>query len=232
MGGMNGFSKLFGSIVTSTIWREDDKTRIVWITMLAITDAKGVVAASIPGLAAVSNVSLEDCERAIARLEAVDKYSRTKEHEGRRIVACDGGWQILNYLKYREKGRNVDRVEYFREKKREQRAACPPNVHKGPPDSTDSRGLDADAEESSKLLSEKRSYDDSEEGVMLRLKTLLGTFMSNDGGKWRNRYRKSHASRDKLVRVLEACESDQRDGKKPKVSWAAYAEDTWKRFAE
>ena len=42
-----GFTKLFNTIVTSTIWQEDDKTRIVWITMLAIADASGIVGASI-----------------------------------------------------------------------------------------------------------------------------------------------------------------------------------------
>jgi len=30
-----GYTKLYSSIVASTMWREDDKTRIVFITMLA-----------------------------------------------------------------------------------------------------------------------------------------------------------------------------------------------------
>lgn len=107
-----GFTKLFNTIVTSTIWQEDDKTRIVWITMLAISDADGIVSASIPGLASVSNVSVEAAEKAIKNLESPDKYSRTKDFEGRRIEAVDGGWRILNYVKYRRMLTEEERREY------------------------------------------------------------------------------------------------------------------------
>ena len=56
------FTKLYASIVTSTIWREDDKVRIVWITMMAIADQYGEVAGSVPGLAALANVSVDECK--------------------------------------------------------------------------------------------------------------------------------------------------------------------------
>jgi len=107
-----GFTKLFNTIVTSTIWQEDDKTRIVWITMLAIADAEGVVSASIPGLASVANVSTEAGDKAIKNLLAPDEYSRTKDHEGRRVEEIDGGWRILNYQKYRRMLNEEERREY------------------------------------------------------------------------------------------------------------------------
>ena len=115
------YTKLFHSILASTIWREDDKTRIVWITMLAMTDQHGTVQASIPGLADLARVSLEECEASLARLAAPDKYSRTKDHEGRRIEEIDGGWLILNHPKYREKMNEIERREYLRLKKQESR---------------------------------------------------------------------------------------------------------------
>lgn len=31
---MNGYTKLFNSILDSTIWGESDETRLVWITLL------------------------------------------------------------------------------------------------------------------------------------------------------------------------------------------------------
>ncbi len=93
---MTGFTKLFASIVMSTIWREDDKTRIVWITLLALSDKDGVVEGSIPGLAHVASVSIEDCERALETLQKPDKYSRSPEHDSRRIEPVYGGWLILN----------------------------------------------------------------------------------------------------------------------------------------
>ena len=116
-----GYTKLFGSLVTSTIWREDNDTRIVWITLLALSDAAGRVEGSIPGLAHIANVPLENCEKALKKLLSPDPYSRTKEHEGRRIAEIDGGWEILNYIKYREKTNTFDR-DYFRAKQQEHRA--------------------------------------------------------------------------------------------------------------
>ena len=108
---MTGYTKLFNSILASTIWREDDKTRLVWITLLAMTGKNGVVEASIPGLADLARVSIEDCERAIANLQKPDKYSRSQDHDGRRIDTIDGGWLVLNHAKYREKMSEDDRRE-------------------------------------------------------------------------------------------------------------------------
>jgi hypothetical protein len=119
---MAGYTKLFQSLLTSTIWQEDDKTRITWITMLALADQAGKVEASVPGLAHAANINLEACQRALTRLIAPDEYSRTKSHDGRRIRPVDGGWQILNYAKYREKCRSQDRRSYMRDAKRRQRA--------------------------------------------------------------------------------------------------------------
>lgn len=107
-----GFTKLFNTIVTSTIWSEDDKTRIVWITMLAIADKFGEVSASIPGLADVARVEVESCRHAIKRLSSDDPDSRTQDYGGKRIEVIDGGWRILNYLKYRKMLDEESRKEY------------------------------------------------------------------------------------------------------------------------
>lgn len=95
------FTKLFSSITASTIWAEPDHTRLVWITMLAMSDQHGRIHASIPGLANMARVSIEKCEEALAALKSPDKYSRTKDHDGRRIEDMDGGWRLLNHAKYR-----------------------------------------------------------------------------------------------------------------------------------
>jgi len=119
---MKPFTKLFSSIITSSIWNENDKVRVVWITMLALSDAKGFVCASVGGLAHAARVSKEDCEVALGYLCSPDDDSRSVEFEGRRIECADGGFLILNYQKYRELGRQIDRTEYLAEKKRESRA--------------------------------------------------------------------------------------------------------------
>ena len=103
------YTKLFSSILDSTIWQEPQETKLVWITMLAMSDQNGEVQASLPGLAARSGVSLSSCAIAIERLLSPDKYSRTKDDEGRRIEEIDGGWMLLNHAKYREMATDDDR---------------------------------------------------------------------------------------------------------------------------
>ena len=118
---MNGYTKLFNSIVASTIWSEPDETRIVWITMLALANSGGIVEASVPGLAVLARVTPEKCRAAIATLEAPDPDSRSQEYEGRRIRKVDGGWLILNHTKYRSKLNAEERREYKTIKQREYR---------------------------------------------------------------------------------------------------------------
>ena len=108
------YAKLFSSLVTSTIWREDDKTRIVWITMLALKNRHGDVAGSIPGLAAMANVAVDDCVKALEKLKAPDPYSRSKEFQGCRISEIEGGWHVLNHKKYRAAMSEEARREYKR----------------------------------------------------------------------------------------------------------------------
>jgi len=99
---VSGFTKLFSTIVHSTVWREAMHVKVVWVTMLALADRNGRVMASLPGLADAARVSIPQCEEALKKLSSPDLYSRTKAFEGRRIAETDGGWQLLNYQKYRE----------------------------------------------------------------------------------------------------------------------------------
>lgn len=117
-----GYTKLFGTLVTSSVWTLPDTIRIVWVTMMALADKDGVVWASVPGLAQQSKVSLQDCQNAIDLFMQPDTYSRSKESEGRRIKEVDGGWQLLSYGKYRDMMSRTDRREYWREKKKEARS--------------------------------------------------------------------------------------------------------------
>lgn len=119
---MNGYTKLFGSIIASTIWREDDKTRIVWITMLAMANKDGNVEASVPGLADMARVKIKECEAALMKLMSPDEYSRSREFDGKRIEEIDGGWHLLNHGKYRAKMNADDRREYLTKKQAERRA--------------------------------------------------------------------------------------------------------------
>jgi hypothetical protein len=117
------YTKLFASIIHSTIWQAPPTVKILWVTMLAMVDKNGTVQASIPGLAKASDISIEECISGLEFLKAPDPFSRTKDNEGRRIMEVDGGWFLLNHAKYRAIRSEEDaaeanrlRVQKFREK--------------------------------------------------------------------------------------------------------------------
>jgi hypothetical protein len=118
---VSGYTKLFAAILDSTVWRAENPTRLVFITMLAMCDRFGCIEASIPGLADRARVSLEECEKALASLQSPDPYSRSKDLDGRRITPIDGGWQLVNYEKYRKILSEDERRAYLRQKQQEYR---------------------------------------------------------------------------------------------------------------
>lgn len=129
------YTKLFSSIVTSTIWTEDADTCKIWVTMLAIANKHGEVQASIPGLAQIAGMGLEATELAIEKFLAPDKYSRTSDDEGRRIEKIDGGWLLLNHAKYRamaskdeEKTATAKRQAAFRDRQKRNEKVTDSNV--------------------------------------------------------------------------------------------------------
>lgn len=97
-----GFTKLFSSITNSTVWAEDSDTRVVWVTLLAMAERDGYIPASIPGIANMARVSIEKTKEALEKFMAPDEYSRSKEHDGRRLEEADRGFQLLNYCKFRD----------------------------------------------------------------------------------------------------------------------------------
>lgn len=152
------FTKLFSSITESTIWCEPSETRIVWITMLAMSDKDGRIWGSIPGLANRAQVPIEAVEQALEKFQAPDNYSRTPDHEGRRIEPIDGGWRLLNHAKYRALRDSEERKEYKREwikKKRAQEKAVD-NVDSSRPQYTHTEA-DTDTDKSKEIVISPKS---------------------------------------------------------------------------
>ncbi len=111
---MGGYTKLFSDIITSTIWQEPNDCRVLWITMLALKDRDNICRATVPALAKLSGISIEEAEGYLHQFQQPDKYSRSQEHEGRRIAPHEGGWLIINGEKYQEKLNAADRREQVR----------------------------------------------------------------------------------------------------------------------
>lgn len=116
---MAGYTKLFSSILDSTVWQESKETRLVWVTMLVMKNRNQIVEASVPGLAKRAGVAISEAEMALERLKEADPYSRTQEHEGRRIKDVDGGWLVLNGEKYRDK-MSADEVRAYKAQKQKE----------------------------------------------------------------------------------------------------------------
>lgn len=116
-----GYTKLFETILDSSIWAEDDTTRILWITMLAMRNRRHEVLSSLPGLAHRARVTIDAAIKGLEKFSGPDKFSSSKEYEGRRIQPIEGGWLILNGEKYRRRMSQEERREYQRVKQAEYR---------------------------------------------------------------------------------------------------------------
>ena len=128
---MNGYTKLFSSIITSTIWQENTDTRIVWVTLLALADQHGEIHASVPGLAHQARVSREACEAALTKFLSPDPDSRTKDFDGRRIATIEGGWELFNHAMYRVMSSKEDRKAQNAERQRRFKTRHNKHVHTG-----------------------------------------------------------------------------------------------------
>ena len=99
----DGYTKLFADIVDSSIWEEHAEIRVVWVTLLALSNADGLVRGSVGWLAGKSKVSVDRTSEALRKFEAPDPRSRTPDNDGRRIESVGDGWLILNYLHFRDR---------------------------------------------------------------------------------------------------------------------------------
>lgn len=119
---MPTYAKVATAMLDSSIWDEDDQTRIVWVTMLLMKDENGLVKAYPKSLAARARVSEAATKVALKKFLSPDPSTPGQPDEGRRIKEVEGGWMILNAAKYRNMGWGDMAKEVDRARKAEQRA--------------------------------------------------------------------------------------------------------------
>lgn len=111
------FAKVFKSIFASSI-AHNYKTRHVFMDLLTLADSEGYVHMTLQSIAGATGVPLEIVKEAIAELESPDPESQTHTAEGRRLIRVDDkrswGWQIVNYVHYRNIRNEEARKDYFR----------------------------------------------------------------------------------------------------------------------
>lgn len=143
------FVKLDTRILQSTLWFERD-ARELFITALLMAEPReimepalqlkvdaieetgfvvppgwyGFVPAAGIGIIRQAGIDRDAGMKALEELGSPDKESRSSDFEGRRLVRVDGGYVILNYIKYRERDTtSANRNRRWRQKQREQKEA-------------------------------------------------------------------------------------------------------------
>jgi hypothetical protein len=97
-----GFTKLDEGIVFSSIMAEDDSVFKVFSIFLATCKSNGVSPVSPIFISSITKKPIEEVMRCVKILESPDPLSRSTTDEGRRIRKVDGGYFLINYLKYRD----------------------------------------------------------------------------------------------------------------------------------
>ena len=148
---MAGYTKLFSSILMSSIWEEDTDTRIVWVTLLALADQDGHVDGTVHSVARVARVSVEACQSAMDTFLNTDPLDRSGVMDGRRVIPEHGGWTLVNYNAYRHRMSDEDRKERDRIRQAKYRMSRVTS-----PDVTEIRQAEAEAEADTKAKAKKR----------------------------------------------------------------------------
>lgn len=224
-----GYTKLSASILTSTIWLESDQTVRVWFTLLAMCDKRGFVSGSVPGLASVARVSVDNCRTAIQTFLSPDPDSRTKDHEGRRLEEADGGWHVLNFMKYREQRDPDKRREQTRKavaKHRQRTNESKPDVSQCKPEKAQAVNSKQKQKHNSKCSTAKSRCAGEKEFMVLVESVIGANGSANWGGRWRNLFRKTP---DKARRAIETTRADLKE--KQIDNPGGYAFDLYQRFA-
>jgi hypothetical protein len=99
-----GFVKLYGSLLLgSSLMDESIEARWLFVCFLAAADEHGFVRCQTAGNAArIANLTLDQAGAALKALSSPDPESTTQDKQGRRLIRSEGGWNVVNYNKYRE----------------------------------------------------------------------------------------------------------------------------------
>ena len=113
------YGKLFASMYDGTLYGQWQAI-ITLQQMVILADEYGAVDITPPALAAKTSIPLEIIEKGIEQLSEPDRYSRSTDEDGRRIVLIDQerpwGWKIVNYRHYRDIASREDKRRKDRER--------------------------------------------------------------------------------------------------------------------
>lgn len=104
-----------GSLCTDGSWQ----ALVTFQQMLVLADEQGVVDMTAEAISRRTTIPIDIIKQGLSELVKPDPRSRTPDEDGRRLLPLspsrDWGWVVVNYRKYRQIQREVDRREYHRE---------------------------------------------------------------------------------------------------------------------
>ena len=119
------YGKVFESMYDGSL-HEDYKSMIVFMHMIVLANEDGVIDMTPKAMSARTGTPIEYFDHAIPNLESPDKESRSPDEDGRRILRLDNhrtwGWEIVNYMKYRNMATREDKKKADRERIKKKRA--------------------------------------------------------------------------------------------------------------
>jgi hypothetical protein len=108
---------IFSSSLLDSKRPNEIHTAYVFMCLCTIADPDDNVIESRDVLCAMFRVTRETMDSAVSELEAPDPRSRTKEHEGRRLLRLDArrdwGWHVINRDRYKHLRTTEDRRDYM-----------------------------------------------------------------------------------------------------------------------
>lgn len=148
------YSKLFSSLVNSSLWSEPDHIRLLFITLLALADRDGIIYGSRSGLMRAAMIDLDAAKEYdpwMALMSPDDDSSdlmRNPDNEGRRLEEIPGGFRIINYTYYRSLRDSEDRKTQNKKAQQRHREKV---SHNKPASATVSHCHDIEIESESKI---------------------------------------------------------------------------------
>jgi hypothetical protein len=127
---MSGYTPVFDTVFNGTLCGKWPALP-VWLTILPLADWRGHIDLTPQAISLRTGWPMELLMQGLHELCAPDPQSRSREHEGRRLVPIDSdrgwGWRVVNIQLYRDKasqmsqindGRNAEKVKRYKERHR------------------------------------------------------------------------------------------------------------------
>lgn len=160
-----GYTPVFESIYTGTLYGRWPAAA-VWASLLPLFDRNGNLDMSLEALCGMTGWPRDLLEQGIRQLMEPDQHSRTKGHDGRRMILLDPerswGWKCVNHGFYREKSRLMSKsaVEVASGKNAERLRTA--GDRRSPPVTAAHRPSDADSYSDLNKAEEAAAFDTSE----------------------------------------------------------------------